>query len=68
MNVEDLVLKCCVWHRSPSIVENNQQYIKCHLTCQGIDKSCTYYLGKQEYLKAKVLACQKLNARKEESE
>ena len=61
MSVDDLLLRLCVWYKSQSIVENNQQYEKCHSLCNGYDKSCTYYLGKQDYFKAKVIACQKLN-------
>ena len=63
MNVEDLVLRCCVWYRSPSLVDGNPMKPKCY-SCGGIQKSCQYYLGKQEYLKAKLLACQKLNGEK----
>lgn len=61
MSVDDLLFRLCVWHKSPSIVENNAQYERCHLVCNGYDHSCTYYIGKKEYLKAKIIACQKLN-------
>jgi len=66
MNVEDLLLKQCVWFKSQSIVENNAQYLKCHgfIGCQGYDPSCPYYMRKVEYFKAKLAACQKLNGEK----
>jgi len=61
--VEDLVLKLCVWYKSFSIVEENQQHILCHHLCSGIDYSCKYYVGKQEYLKAKLETCKRINAK-----
>lgn len=65
MSVEDLVGKLCVWYKSGSIVESNGMYAQCHQSCSGITKSCQYYIGKQEYLKAKLETCKRLNAKKE---
>lgn len=64
-SVEGLVLRLCVWYKSGSIVESNGMYAQCHQSCSGITKSCPYYIGKQEYLKAKLETCKRLNAKRD---
>jgi len=33
----------CLWHKSPSITEGNEMYIKCYFECNGYDTKCPYY-------------------------
>lgn len=63
MGVEDLVLKLCVWYKSTSIVTDNAAYTNCHLLCNGYNKACSLYTPKQDYFKAKLETCKKLNSK-----
>ena len=60
--VENLVLRQCVWYRSPSLVEGNSMRDKCY-SCNSYDLRCPYYVSKQRYVEVKTLLCDKINSR-----
>jgi hypothetical protein len=40
---EKTVDDICLWHKSPTLTEGNEMYIKCYFECNGYDTKCPYY-------------------------
>ena len=62
MSVDETILNLCVWYKSQKLSDDkgsSLSYIKCNHVCNGYETSCSNYVSKQQYLKAKLEGCKK---------